>query len=253
MSDSFAHGRSLDSSAPTDSSVARNTVERNAQLLGFLQKNHLLETSQALAASMGSAALGAALAQRAASTQSSMDVMTAEHLAAAMPELGHSLQESAGRGGSSLAPSSSMALSGRPPAFPQVGVQMSDHQQLESFACQSVHSVDNVVLKQHQLSKYLQVCVSFVVIVIARGTRHTFYDLWSECCPPFVQSVLNADDLMLQGQRPGRLASVTEEEEALPNKDAIRHWLQYGRPPGTKGVLDQQVLPSTVFELLVKS
>ncbi len=114
MSDSFAHGRSLDSSAPTDSSVARNTVERNAQLLGFLQKNHLLETSQALAASMGSAALGAALAQRAASTQSSMDVMTAEHLAAALPELGHSLQESAGRGGSSLAPAAAWRFLGDP-------------------------------------------------------------------------------------------------------------------------------------------
>ena len=65
--------------------------------------------------------------------------------------------------------------------------------------------------------------------------------------------LLKADELMVQGQRPSRLASVTEEEEALPNKDAIRHWLQYGRPPGTKGVLDQQVLPSIVFELLLKS
>ena len=184
MSDSFAHGRSLDSSAPTDSSVARNTVERNAQLLGFLQKNHLLETSQALAASMGSAALGAALAQRAASTQSSMDIMTAEHLAAALPELGHSLQESAGRGGSSLAPSSSMALSGRPPAFPQVGMQMSDLQQLESFACQCVHSVDKVLFKQHQLSRHSQACLSFVVLVIAQGTKHTFSVPLSECCSP---------------------------------------------------------------------
>lgn len=159
-------------------------MERNAQLLGFLQKNHLLETSQALAASMGSAALGAALAQRAASTQSSMDIMTAEHLAAALPELGHSLQESAGRGGSSLAPSSSMALSGKPPAFPQVGMQMSDLQQSESFACQCVHSVDKVLFKQHQLSKHSQACLSFVVLVIAQGTKHTFSVLLSECCSP---------------------------------------------------------------------
>lgn len=46
ISDSFAHGRSLESSAPTDGSGARSVKERNAQLLGFLQKNHLLETSQ---------------------------------------------------------------------------------------------------------------------------------------------------------------------------------------------------------------
>ena len=45
MSDSFALGRSLDS-APTDGSAARSVDERKAQLLGFLQKSHLLETSQ---------------------------------------------------------------------------------------------------------------------------------------------------------------------------------------------------------------
>lgn len=45
MSDSFALGRSLDS-APTDGSAVRSADERKAQLLGFLQKSHLLETSQ---------------------------------------------------------------------------------------------------------------------------------------------------------------------------------------------------------------
>ena len=45
MSDSFAHGRLLDgSSVPIDGS--RAAAGRGAQLLGFLQKSHLLETSQ---------------------------------------------------------------------------------------------------------------------------------------------------------------------------------------------------------------
>lgn len=123
MSDSLAIGRSMESSAPTDSTVVRCRAERNAQLLGFLQKSHLLETSQAMAAmpAVGGAALSAALGQRAASTQSSMDVLTAENIAAALPELTQSLQEPTGRGASPLAPAvSSVPSSGKPPAFPQV-------------------------------------------------------------------------------------------------------------------------------------
>ena len=122
MSDSLAVGRSMDSSAPTDSSAVRGLAERNAQLLGFLHKNHLLETSQAMAAmpAVGSAALSAALGQRAASTQSSMDVLTAENIAASLPELTQSLQEPAGRGPSPLAPAVSSVSTGKPPAFPQV-------------------------------------------------------------------------------------------------------------------------------------
>ena len=123
MSDSLPVGRSMESSAPTDGSVGRSLAERNAQLLGFLQKNHLLETSQAMAAmpAVGSATLSAALGQRAASTQSSMDV-TAEHIAAALPELMHLQPDppAPGRGPSSLAPGSSNTPSGKPPAFPQV-------------------------------------------------------------------------------------------------------------------------------------
>lgn len=51
----------------------------------------------------------------------------------------------------------------------------------------------------------------------------------------------------MQAQRPGRLASVSEEEEPpLAKEDAVRHWLQYGRPPGTRGVAEPQVPPSEV-------
>ena len=190
MSDSFALGRSLDS-APTDGSAARSADERKAQLLGFLQKSHLLETSQvstrghvamrsikrccmvagiggvqlieeaimyrnfillsllnsileasnashppppmtpercrlpaqALAAlpAMGSAALSAAAA-RAASTQSSMDLVTAENIAAALPDLAQTLTDNGGqRPGSSAAPVTCSGFPpGKPPAFPQV-------------------------------------------------------------------------------------------------------------------------------------
>lgn len=66
---------------------------------------------------MGSAALSAALGPRAASTQSSMDLVTAENIAAALPDLAQQLQH----GPSSLTPGSSSAPSlGKPPAFPQV-------------------------------------------------------------------------------------------------------------------------------------
>lgn len=68
---------------------------------------------------MGSAALSAALGQRAASTQSSVDVVTADNLAAALPELAQSITETAARAGGSLAPPANGA--GKPPAFPQVG------------------------------------------------------------------------------------------------------------------------------------
>ena len=58
----------------------------------------------------------------------------------------------------------------------------------------------------------------------------------------------------MQGQRSGRLASVTEEEEPpLANEDAVRHWLQYGRPPGTKGVLELQVPFSEVSRFSLPS
>ena len=126
LSDSLALGRSMESLAPTDSSVARSHAERNAQLLGFLQKNHLLEASQAIAAmpAVGSATLSAAMGLRAASTQSSMDVMTADHIAAALPELTQPLHDPAGRRASPLAPGSSVP-SGKPPAFPQVCKRMS--------------------------------------------------------------------------------------------------------------------------------
>ena len=79
--------------------------------------------AQALAAlpAMGSAALSAAAA-RAASTQSSMDLVTAENIAAALPDLAQSLTDSGGqRPGSSAAPGTCSGFPpGKPPAFPQV-------------------------------------------------------------------------------------------------------------------------------------
>ena len=67
---------------------------------------------------MGSTALSAALGPRAASTQSSMDLVTAENIAAALPDLAQQIQH----GPSSLTPGTSSAPSlGKPPAFPQVG------------------------------------------------------------------------------------------------------------------------------------
>ena len=71
---------------------------------------------------VGSATLSAAMGLRAASTQSSMDVMTAENIAAALPELTQPLPDPAGRWAGPLAPGSS-APSGKPPAFPQVRMQ----------------------------------------------------------------------------------------------------------------------------------
>ena len=51
---------------------------------------------------------------------------------------------------------------------------------------------------------------------------------------------------MVQEKRAGRLASVSEEEAPLPSEAAVRHWLQYGRPPGSKVGSAQQV-SFTVF------
>jgi hypothetical protein len=57
MSDSFAHGRALDgSSVPKDGS--RSAAGRGAQLLSFLQKSHLLETTQVSALRDSDATLG---------------------------------------------------------------------------------------------------------------------------------------------------------------------------------------------------
>ena len=46
--------------------------------------------------------------------------------------------------------------------------------------------------------------------------------------------VLTECQCMVQERRAGKLASVSEEEQPLPNESAVRHWLQYGRPPGSK-------------------
>ena len=46
---------------------------------------------------------------------------------------------------------------------------------------------------------------------------------------------------MVQEKRAAKLASVSEEEGPLPKEAAVRHWLQYGRPPGSKVCSAKQV------------